>query len=358
MTEKCIFIFEAENNMVLSRDVYTDDGHLVVPAKTVLDAATVQRIISYHIIEVYVEEPEPAEAVDASSSPNYFDKIRSGEDFKEFRKNYSGAITDVKGKLDAFLSHNDALDTDSLLDGAKSLLANGSTIHVFDMLHSMRNLDDSSYIHCVNVALISTVIGKWLDYSQEDVNILTLSGLLHDIGKLMIPDHVLNKPGKLTEGEYAVMKTHALMGYKRLQNENLDPRIKEACLLHHERYDGSGYPFGLSGDDIPYYARIVAIADVYDAMTATRAYRGSICPFRVVNMLEEDAFSKYDPKFIVPFLHNVVSSYLHNNVQLSDGRTGEVVLINQHALSRPVVQCQEDFVDLSIRRELEIVSIL
>lgn len=357
--EVTIFSFEAQPDMVISRDIFNTDGRMIVPAGTKLDYQTIEKIRNYHILELYVYEALEEDEVSAAPS-RYFEAIRESAEFKEFQKNYLDAVADIKTHLSDFVNKNiTSVDVDKLTKSPVDML-NGSRslIHVFDMLHSMRNFDDASYTHCINVALISSIIGKWMNYPDEDIVQLTLAGLMHDIGKLIIPDQILNKPGRLTEGEYAIMKTHSVLGYKKLKDIPISPAVKEACLLHHERYDGSGYPFGLKGDEIPDFAKIVAIADVYDAMTAARVYRGSMCPFQVIATMEKDAFSKYDPRFIIPFLHNVVSSYLHNDVRLSDGREGEVILINDTALSRPIVKCGDEFVDLSKNMSLEIVSIV
>ena len=142
------------------------------------------------------------------------------------------------------------------------------------------------------------------------------------------------------------------------KNQNIDIRIKEACLLHHEKCDGTGYPFGLKSDHIPAVAKIIAIADVYDAMTSARVYRGALCPFEVIDTMYKDAFTKFEPEYILPFLKNVASSYINNDVRLSDGRIGKVVLINENALSLPIVQCEDEFIDLSKTRGLTVSAIL
>ena len=195
---------------------------------------------------------------------------------------------------------------------------------------------------------------------------LTLAGFagnrgyqcLLDIGKILIPDEILSKPDRLTDNEFAIMKNHVNLGYAKIKDEDLDSRIKEACLLHHEKCDGSGYPFGLPSDQIPDFTKIVTIADVYDAMTCERVYRDSICPFEVIKIMESEAYTKYDPKFILPFLRNVVTSYIHTNVKLSDGRICEVVMINRDNLSLPVVKCGEQFIDLSKEKGIKIVAVL
>ena len=116
--------------------------------------------------------------------------------------------------------------------------------------------------------------------------------------------------------------------------------------MHHERYDGTGYPHGLKSNQISIFARMVAIADVYEAMTADRVYREGICPFAVIEKLEQEGFEKYDTHFMSVFLENIMNSHISDTVLLSDGRIGEVVLINKNCLSKPLVKCNDEFVDL------------
>jgi HD-GYP domain-containing protein (c-di-GMP phosphodiesterase class II) len=154
------------------------------------------------------------------------------------------------------------------------------------------------------------------------------------------------------------MKKHVDIGYDILKNKQIDNRIREAALFHHEKCDGSGYPIGLSGDKIPTFAKILAVADIYDALTADRIYRKAVCPFTAIRMLEEDSFTKLDPKYTLPFLRNVVSSYIHNNVKLDNGEIGEVVMINDRNLSRPIVKINNRFIDLSTEPKRSIIAIV
>jgi HD-GYP domain-containing protein (c-di-GMP phosphodiesterase class II) len=129
--------------------------------------------------------------------------------------------------------------------------------------------------------------------------------------------------------------------------------------MHHERFDGSGYPSNLRGSEIEDFAKIIAIADVYDAMTATRCYREPLCPFEAIRIFEDEGLQKYDPRFIMTFLENVVSSYINNRVVLSNGIIGDIVFINKMFLSKPIVRTEDgDFIDLSKERGLGILAIL
>ena len=360
MNEKTIFIFEAEEEMILSKDVVMPDGHLILPAGTPLTYEIIERISNFHILEIMVEsEPDGTNDLNETITPTYFTKIRQSDSFKKFNANYQYNISAIKINLNKIITSSSPVDTETLLKEATSLLKDTqNSLHLFDMLHSMREFDDITYVHSINVALISHTIGEWLGCKKEDLETLMLCGLLHDIGKLLIPSEILLKPEKLTSIEFDVIKTHVSLGYNELKDKCLDNRINEACLLHHERCDGSGYPFGIKGDKIPFAAKIVAIADVYDAMTSNRIYRGSICPFEVIRIMEADAFNQFDPKYLIPFLNNVISTYLHNDVKLSNGLVGEVIIINRDDLSRPTVRCNDEYIDLSKHREINIQAIL
>ena len=369
MNDITIFIFDAQAGMKLSRDIILSDGSMLAPKDTVPTPSLIAKISSLHVLEIniYNEEEDSASQAERNAASinadkentNYYEKVRNSEEYKHFESEYNHNVDSVKDNLNSFLTSDESIDTDSMVSDTMNIVSEArNSLQMFDMLHAMRNKDDITYVHSVNVALIASIIGKWLNFSEEDIKILTLAGLLHDIGKLLVPDKILNKPGALTDNEYEIMKHHVNLGYEQIKDKALPLPVKEAVLLHHEKCDGSGYPFGLKSDDIPVIAKIITIADVYDAMTAARIYRASICPFEVVKMMYQDAFTKFDPVYVVPFLKNVVASYIGTNVKLSDGRTGKVVLINDNALHQPIVQCVDEYVDLSKTSGLNIVSLL
>lgn len=358
MDEKKIFIFDAEEGMSISRDVILPDGFLIVPSGTVLTFNIIKRISDFHILEIYINQ-----IADIHSGPDetdtYFEKFKQTPSYKKFNQKYLSSVASMKDKLNQLIEHSSPIDTSMLLNEVNELMdETKNTLNLFDMLHSMRDYDDITYVHSINVALISSILGKWLGCSKRQIELLTLSGLLHDIGKMLVPNDILSKSDKLTLNEFDTVKKHVALGYNKLMPQDIDESVKEACLLHHERCDGSGYPFGLHGNRIPFTAKIVAIADVYDAMTSCRIYRKSICPFEVIKMMEADAFNKFDPNYMIPFLNNIISSYVHNNVRLSNGQIGEVIMVNQTALSRPIIKCDSEFIDLSKHRELEIEYVL
>ncbi|MDE7297551.1 MAG: HD domain-containing protein, partial [Lachnospiraceae bacterium] len=264
-----------------------------------------------------------------------------------------------RGHLAYIIEKNEKVNEDELIQEIDSVLSNARNgMHVFDMLHSMRDHDDETYLHSLNVALISNVLGRWLHFSRRELDTLTLCGLLHDIGKLMIPQEIIRKSSRLTDSEYTTVRTHPVRGFNILRAQNANIHVQMSAMMHHERCDGSGYPMGIKGDQIDRFAKIVMIADVYEAMTAARVYRGPLCPFEVISIFESEGLAKYDTRYVMTFLEHINQTYLHNNVRLNDKSEGSIVMMNRTSLSKPVIQVGDRFIDLSREPDLYIEAIL
>ncbi len=290
---------------------------------------------------------------------SYREKMRSSEDFIQFQQAFAEEVDDFKSKINEVVLKNAPLDVDILLDDALNLISHGKgSFSIFDMLHSMRESDDTTYTHCINVGLFCNVFAGWLRLTEEETRLATLCGLLHDVGKLKVPEELLKKAAPYTEEEKAAVKAHTREGYLLVKNLDIDSHIKNAVLTHHERCDGTGYPFGLSGFRIDPYAKMVAIADVYDAMTSKRAHRGAMSPIQAIEVMQQEGIQKYDVRFIMIFLENVMNTFIGNRVLLSTGEKGEIIFINKNNITRPTVKCQNHFVDLDQEKDIQIVSML
>ncbi len=156
--------------------------------------------------------------------------------------------------------------------------------------------------HSFRVSWYAVALAKHLGWSEEEVDELEREALLHDIGKIGVPDAILNKPGRLTEEEFAVIKSHTTIGGSILSRSKNLKQASEVAQYHHERYDGKGYPKGLSGKDIPVHARIVTIADAYDAMRSDRIYRKGLPPDAIGEQLVKGRGTQFDPEFLDSFL--------------------------------------------------------
>lgn len=348
---------QAISGMIVAADIYSYDDQLIIKKGSKLDDRMITKLRFFNVHGLFVYKNDPSD--EDQREETYIAALRNTPEFKNFNLKYNEFIEKVKDIFDKMLTGDSKVDIEGILTDIGLLLKEGRNgVHILEMLHGIRDYDDLTYVHSLNVSLICNIFAGWLKMSNEETKIITLAGLFHDIGKLLIPQEILTKAGKLTAKEYEEAKLHTIKGYHVLKDLNLDVRIKHSALLHHERCDGSGYPNGLTGEEIENYSKIVAIADVYDAMTCNRRYRKAICPFDVVERFEHDGFLKFDSGYLMVFLEKIIHSYLHNSVRLSDGREGEVVMINKRALSRPVIRCGDIHIDLSKEKDLTIDSIL
>ncbi|MBR4343781.1 MAG: HD-GYP domain-containing protein [Lachnospiraceae bacterium] len=345
-------ISRAVPGMELARDIYSRNDQMVLGRGSILDAQKISKIMFYSVDTITVYKL-PTEA-----EKSLTEQLKTSVEFREFSQRYDKTVNSFKDSVNKVISENHEIDGDELLGEIEEIIEQtGSNSRIFNMLHCIRDYDEMTYVHSVNVSLICNCFAKWLEMNEEETRLITLGGLLHDIGKISIPRDILLKPDTLTAEEYEIVKTHTIKGYEILKEKKIDDKIKMISLQHHERADRTGYPYGKSGDEIEPYAMIVAIADVYDAMTSDRVYRPKICPFDVVKALE-DGNQKYTAGFLIPLLEQISEVYINHTVRLSNDSIGKVVMINRNELSKPVIQVQNEFLDLTKFRKLKIDEIL
>lgn len=346
--------------MILGQDVYNFANQIVVKKGTVLDERTITKLHRFEIPQFMIEE-EVLSIQEANSyhRSSYSERIQNNPAFRRFQANYDTEIISFQNMISCVIEKNQKIDCEALYRQVVMLLKDtGNSINAFDMVQNLRHYDDSTYAHSMNVGLLCNVFADWLELGEEEKKTLTVAGILHDIGKTRVPLEIIQKPARLSEEEYQIIKKHTEYGFAILTENKLDYHIRYTALQHHERMDGSGYPLGLAGNHIDEYARIVSIIDVYDAMTSPRVYRGPTCPFDVIQIFEEEGFQKYDSRYILTFLRRIAESYLNERIKLSDGRTGKLIYINVHALSRPVVMVDGKAIDLRKEKDLKIIEIM
>ncbi len=392
MGSKRVFTSRVTENMVAAEDVYTSDEQLLIPEGTLLTGEIIDALKERSIFAIRVKVGKdgqtpiigdaelgdapavaPLEGIpdvslgkgalgaEPEEEKNYYQAVRETKEFQEFQETFVQTVDNLKDVFNRVVMQNEQIDSEEILAEVQDVVSKSrNSLHVLDMLQCMKGYDDVTYVHSMNVSLLCNLIGKLAlpDISQEDLQILTLAGLLHDVGKLMVPDDVLLKPDRLTISEYNLVKTHVLHGNNILKNSNLDPRIAEVAMRHHERCDGSGYPGKYKKDQTSAFARIVAIADTYDAMTSDRPFRKAICPFEAIHMFEREGRLQYDVEYVLPFLTTAVQAYLNTHVRLSTGEVGRVVMINKDELSKPVVKVGQMYYDLTKERDIAIESLM
>ncbi len=361
---KQIPIAELIPGMVTAEDILTHNQKTLIPKGVVLTENIISRLEGYSIYYANIEDDLKNDFLQGLSSPmvavnqNAFtadfplapldnqsnkERIRESKQFQHFSQDFERCAEHYQNNLMKSLYRNEPFHANDLLKETMALLyQDEKEVSVFDMLLNMHNIKDSVYAHCIDVALIANVLARWLHFSKADQMMAAACGLFHDIGKFMLPNGILRKPGKLTPDEFEIIKTHTIEGYHLLgKYHNIPEAVKNTALMHHEKCDGSGYPYGLAGDEIDRFSKIVTIADIFDAMTSERVYHTAMCPFAVIKYFEDDGIQKYDMKYILTFLENVSNSYLNHRVTLSNGMEGNVIFINPDHYSRPVI-CTEN----------------
>lgn len=218
---------------------------------------------------------------------------------------------------------------------------------------------DPIYRHGVNVATLSALLGKWIGFEQSKVNLLTYSALLHDLGKTKIDIEILKKEGALSKDEFNQIKTHTNSGYQIIkQIKFLDKAVSYGILMHHEREDGSGYPLGLKAEAIHPFAKIIAIADVFDAINSDRGYKKKKPPFEALQIVKNESLGKLNYEYSKVFLEHIMDYYTGEEVLLNTNERCKIIQMNLNNLDRPLVLKGGDFIDLSNNKEIFIKELI
>ncbi len=206
-------------------------------------------------------------------------------------------------------------------------------------LARLKTVDDYTYMHSVAVCAMMVGLAKQLGLDQAQTRSAGMAGLMHDLGKALMPMEVLNKPGKLSPAEFNVIKTHPSEGHRLLSTGlNVDPLVLDVCLHHHEKTDGSGYPERLRGDEISLFAKMGAVCDVYDAITSNRPYKSGWDPAESLRKMAEWANGHFDGKVFQAFVKSLGIYPIGSLVKLTSGRLGVVVDQTGKSLTMPSVK--------------------
>lgn len=222
-----------------------------------------------------------------------------------------------------------------------------------------RSVDEYLVRHSVNVAVLSSMLGKWLNLSEKDLMLLTYAGLLHDIGKAKIDSKILNKPSRLTKQEFEIIKKHSVIGYQIIKTlPYIHQSVGIGVLMHHERIDGSGYPLSLKDDQIHIFGKILSIADTFDALTSNRAYAKKCSPFKALEIMQHEEVGKYDIRYLNVFVNKMCNFYTGEFVKLNNGKIGKIIKIDINNISNPLIMIDSDFVDLKNEKSMFIEDLI
>ena len=212
---------------------------------------------------------------------------------------------------------------------------------ILSCINFPRPMDEGLQRHSLNVAFLNGMQAEWLHLPEEEVHTLVLAGLLHDIGKTMIPEEILNAPRRLTQEEMEIMRMHPVHSDELLKDK-FDDSVRQAARHHHEKLSGMGYPDGIAGDEIELCARITAISDIYDAMVSARSYKQAKLPLNVFDMFYTEEFEGLDRSLVIQFLKNMRENYTDKQVVMSDGRCGKILYIPLNDADHPIIEQGDD----------------
>lgn len=331
--------------MVVNKDIVDyNTGTILISSGTVLNRKIIFRIKNLGIKDVDILEKD---------NPKYGDEeIKFMVKYEVLSDKAEKVFSDIKfGKKIIITEITDEMD-----DFIKEVVKNDN---ILGRMRQLEEKDNYTFNHSLNVCMLSTMIGKWLGYSTIQLKQLALGGLFHDIGKLRISNDIINKPGKLTEDEYEIIKKHTNYGYEILSNTiGISKNVCLAALQHHEREDGSGYPNELNGDEIHEFAKIVAVCDIYDDMTSDRVYKERKSPLLVAEYLDDESFEKVDPRIARIFLDNISEFYVGNEVKLSNGEVGKIIYVHPQIPTKAIVKVGDKYINFLEEQKLEIVDVI
>ena len=315
---------EAEPGMVLAADLYDSVGRTLIGCHCELTESYLEKLEAYGFDGIYIEDKlSEGITIESVITP----QLRQEGQERIRACDIDGCKLIARRMVEEILScGNVSLD-----------------------LTDLRSYDDYTYAHSVNVAVYCGVIGMGMGMSEVELGHLVTAALLHDLGKLQIPDEILNKPGRLTQEEYLIMKSHATLSYQIISERwDISAHIKEAVLHHHENVDGSGYPDGLEGAQQTMFTRILHVADVYDALTSRRPYKEPYAPYEATEYLMGGCGIMFDRDVVETLLKYVPLYPKGTMVTLSDGR--EAIIYENFGVHnlRPVVRLMDgELLDLS-----------
>ncbi len=320
---------------ILAKPAFDEYGAVLLAANHKLTSKTIERLQSRNIgIYIFDEFSDYEDLADIISEEIRMEAVKALKTFD----------------IDKVLYYTNEI-VESLLKQEDIMLDTGS----------LREYDEDTYQHSVNVAMLSTACAIGMGLSDEMIVHTAQAALLHDVGKQLIPIEILNKPGKLTVEERDIMNQHPRLAYDMLfTNGRIHPEVRSAILCHHENFDGSGYPCGFEGEKIPLIARILRIADTYDAMCHKRSYKKSIPVSSVVEYLMANNGILFDIDIMEVFLRYIVLYPVGTTVTLSTGELARVIKNRSMYVGRPVVMTVRDkkILDLALDRDCYCITIL
>lgn len=345
MKVKCYDLIEG---CIVAQDVYSKTPYPIVQKKTVISTELIGLLQAFLVEEITVEKTlangDPFSVMDIEG------EIDGNNENSTFYKKYMLTVFQFKNMFQSWQA-GALVDITKVREQLIPLLIDFTKNHrELTRLHRYENKDDYIFHHSISTGLISGLLALKMDYPPGEAAQISLAGFLADCGMAKISQQILKVPFQLANVDQEEVQKHPLHSYRMLKSvPSLREAVKIAVLQHHERIDGTGYPLKVKSHMIHKYARIIAVADVFHAMSSSRAHQSKISPFKVLETMSEDSFGKFDIE-IIQFLIDTVANYsIGSIVKLNDGTVGSVMYVDSKTPLRPVVKVNNSDVMLDLR---------
>lgn len=344
-----------EAGMILGKSVYGQNGLVLLRYGTPIKQSHIDALRRLGYTGIYVEDdlskgiiiPEAIKPETHNRAQQVVKELFAGSKFAELY-NTAAMVKEAEDVLEEVVSQ---------IVRSKTMVAN---------VNSLKTYDDYTHQHCVDVGVLSIVLGRELRLGRKALINLGKAAFFHDIGKMFVPKLILNKPERLNEEEFEEMKKHSQYGHDCLKYVLKQPKlIYESVLYHHERFDGSGYPLGSAGGDIPFFAKIIAVTDVYDAITSKRPYKSPMIATEAYEYIMGNAGKHFDHEVVNAFVRKIPPFPVGMIVLLSDNKRAIVVENRANSMMRPLVRLidgveigQSDLLDLALDESSRSITII
>lgn len=341
----------------LVEEVRTSMGGLLLEKGKVLSPRDLEVLKAFLIKYVAIEAKEDTSGQDKAEDPT--DSAYATNDLAMFYKQYDDLYQILRKAYRVISAGSDKLPLLEMRTQLERLLAYVDFYNPLTFTARRSGPDDYLIHSGIMIGLTSYLLARWQGFQQRDWIPIAFAGILHDIGTMRIDDAILNKPSKLTPAEFEEMKKHTIIGYNILKNiAGLNEGVKLSALQHHERHDGSGYPLGVKGDKIHPYAKLVAVTDVFHAMTTSRQYKKASSPYLVLEQLMKEAFGRLEPTLVQTFINKVTAFHHGTIVRLNDGAVAEIVFTDRNNPTRPMVNVNGAIINLAVERDRFIQDVI
>lgn len=325
------------DGLILNDDIYNHSGEvMLLPKGEVVVKSKLEKLLQFYGGEksvmvhesTYLEITGDEHAIATISK----DEVERQSGYEKLHQNIGILFHNSNTELWLNQAKMDALSQE-IADKLGEL----DPVTIFECMNIQRTAEEELQRHSLNVAFLNGIQAKWLGMEQEEIRKLIQAGLLHDIGKIVLPEEILSVPRKLTENETEVVRMHPVYSDRLLMGQ-FDDEIRSAVRHHHERLDGRGYPDGIMAEDIGLFARVTAISDIYDVAVSETSYKKPILPLNVLGMLYREEFGGLDRMLVINFIKNMRAKYMGRQVLMSDGRRGIIRYIPFNDTGHPVIQ--------------------